>query len=122
MQLQDYIEAIPPHDASAMYDFYGRGVHSHADVRLYLATWMIPIVDGKRDTIIADDADKETYTQVAGFRRSNTIHGVFVNIATGRQIFALNAKIEPPFTCSYGTFEELLTGVASIYCIMWGIS
>lgn len=111
---------MTPFNPAAMYDFYGRGVHSEADVREYLATWFRPI-----DATQAGDAlviDGKTYTQVAGFRRSDTVHGAFVNADTGAHVFALDATFDPKcFPHLYGSFDELLSGVASIYARLWKI-
>ena len=108
-------DVVPRQESSNVYDFYGRGVNTAAEIKTYLSTWFNPVgAEGDSFTV-----DGHTYVQIAGFRRMDTIHGAFVDVETGKHAFALNAKYEAPFLQLYDSYAALLDGVTDLYCSLW---
>lgn len=96
-------------------------VHTLESLREYLCTWFTTITPTDYSDII--EIGNESYVLVASFVRMNTFHGMYVDLSTGKYLFALDGKYVPHlFPYIYNSYRDLLDGIATIYEKIWDVS
>ena len=104
-------------------------IHTIENLKEYLCTWFFTIdqkhpthsVDAKigKDIIVLCN---KSYVLVASYKRMKVYHGVYVDLSTGKYLFALDGKYRPRiFPYVYDSYEDLIHGVAAIYEKLWNV-